>query len=705
MSLRPRTVLLAAVPLALGSSLLPATAATTSSTATGAVAIEVLSNRADLVSGGDALVRVALPAGVDPGELRLTVDGRDISSIVARRADGRVWGRVSGLEVGANTLTARLPDGRGARLVVRNSPIGGPVMSGPQVPHWTCAPGSRDAQCNRPATYQYLYKSTTGGPLKPYDRSSPPTDVATTTTTEGVTVPFIVRQETGVIARDQYRMAVLFQPGKAWQPWAPQKGFNSKLVLTHGSSCGVSYAMGEAPDVLNETALGKGFLVASHALDNAGHNCNIATQAESLLMTKERVIEQYGPLRYTIGSGCSGGSLTQQQVANAYPGLYQGITPACSFTDSWSSGMQKEDYKLLRAYFENPGRWAAGVTWDPVALQKVYGHPNATNPITFTTVIPNNNDPSRACPGLARELVYDAQTNPDGVRCTLADYMKNVFGVRPDGKAGKPFDNTGIQYGLAGLRAGLLSPAQFVDVNTKVGSRDIDDEPQAIRTAADRPALARAFRSGAVNSATHLDQVAIIDLRGPDPGAFHDVYRTYAMRERLLRNFGTAANQVLWRGQVPLFGDTGYEDESVLAMDRWLGAAEADTRDVPLARKVRDGRVEAGVIDRCTDGAGTALPAAVCDATVESYGTPRFEAGMPLADDIIKCQLVPMVRSEYPVAFTDAQWAALQKTFPGGVCDYTRPSVDRAPTVPWMTYSDKQGGQPLGAPPRSVSFG
>ena len=68
----------------------------------------------------------------------------------------------------------------------------------------------------------------------------------------------------------------------------------------------------------------------STALNNAGHNCNIVTQAESMVMAKERLVEQYGEIRYTIGTGCSGGSLTQQQVANAYPGIYQGILPPCA---------------------------------------------------------------------------------------------------------------------------------------------------------------------------------------------------------------------------------------------------------------------------------------------------------------------------------------------------------------------------------------
>ena len=35
-----------------------------------------------------------------------------------------------------------------------------------------------------------------------------------------------------------------------------------------------------------------------------------------------------------------------------------------------------------------------------------------------------------------------------------------------------------------------------------------------------------------------MNGVAIIDLRGPDPGAFHDAYRSWAIRARLEREHG-----------------------------------------------------------------------------------------------------------------------------------------------------------------------
>ena len=51
--------------------------------------------------------------------------------------------------------------------------------------------------------------------FQPYDPSSPPSDVAQTTTDQGVTVPFIVRVETGYMDRDQYQIATLYPARQA----------------------------------------------------------------------------------------------------------------------------------------------------------------------------------------------------------------------------------------------------------------------------------------------------------------------------------------------------------------------------------------------------------------------------------------------------------------------------------------------------------
>jgi hypothetical protein len=668
-----------------------------------ALNIDVISNRADLISAGDALVAIDVPDGVQPQSVVVMEDGRDVTQAFAQRANGRFEGLVTGLDVGTNRLRVTAEGADAAELTIQNHPNGGPVLSGPQIQPWVCTNGSSDPQCDQPATYRYEYKSSLDGQLHDYDPDNPPVDVAETTTQTGATVPFIIRIETGYQDRDQYQIAALFQPGKPWEPWAPQPQFNHKLLITHGASCGIDRQSGTAPSVTGDTvlgdspttALGEGFAVMSTALNNAGHNCNLVTQAESMIMAKERLVEQYGEIRYTIGTGCSGGSLTQQQVANAYPGIYQGILPACSFPDAWSTGQQLAAYNLIRRYVEDPTKWAPGVVWDPLSIAAVEGHPNHVNSIVFDSVYWTDlGVPDDGCAGVSDEQVYDAETNPNGVRCTLADLMINVFGPRaPQNFAGIPLDNVGVQWGLEALRKGQITPAQFVDLNEKTGGLDVDAQWQPQRTEADATTLRRAYRSGAINTANNLDQVAIIDLRGPDPGAFHDAYRSWAIRARLEREHGHFDNQVIWFGQVPLIGDPRWTTEAMLTMDRWLEAVEADETDRPLPAKIVANRPP-DLRDRCSQIPGLEQVGAVCEheQLQTRYGTPATVAGESVATDTNKCALKPLRRADYyPVVFTNAQWTRLQRVFGTGVCDWSRPGPEQQGAVPWQTYQEADG--------------
>ncbi len=375
------------------------------------VQIKVLSTRPDLVSGGEALVQVVLPPGTRPSGVKLRVGRRNVTPAFAMRANGKFEGLVTGLALGSNKFTATLHDGYGAHLTLVNHPIGGPIFSGPQIQPWLCQAGAKDKQCDQPPTFVYYYlpagTSDTGAgasgiasesPFQSYDPNNPPPSaaIATTKTTDGITVPFIIRQETGYIDRDQYAIATLWQPGKPWEPWAPQRQYNGRLVITHGASCDTTYGTGTAPTVQDAKILGGGFIVMSTALDNAGHNCNILTQAESLVMTKEWVIDHYGEIRWTIGSGCSGGSLVQQQVANAYPGLYQGITPQCSFTDAWSSSMEYEDYYMLLNYWKTKDQLDG---WGPTQIQAVIEHPKPSQPGDVHRGDPQLRPPDAQLPG------------------------------------------------------------------------------------------------------------------------------------------------------------------------------------------------------------------------------------------------------------------------------------------------------------------
>jgi hypothetical protein len=173
-----------------------------------------------LISGGDALVEVAIPGGGSSSGMVMNLNGQDVTDQFAIRQNGRYMGVLSTLGLGSNVLTARL-DNQSVAITIINHPIGGPLFSGPQLQPWACQTGAGDAQCNQPIEYTYLYKSSdpTKNGLQAYDPTKPATDVASTTTDQGITVPFIVRQELGYEDRNQYLILTLFQPGMAWTPW------------------------------------------------------------------------------------------------------------------------------------------------------------------------------------------------------------------------------------------------------------------------------------------------------------------------------------------------------------------------------------------------------------------------------------------------------------------------------------------------------
>ena len=188
------------------------------------------------------------------------------------------------------------------------------------------------------------------------------------------------------------------------------------------------------------TALGKGFAVLSTALANTGHNCNVAMEAESLMMAKERLVERYGELRYTIGTGCSGGSIAQHTVANAYPGIYQGLVTTCSYPDTLTAGAQFADYHLLRLYFEDPSRWAPGVVWTPTQMAAVEGHLSHVNAVVadeglFKAAL----NPENACSGTVDPVAGD-DVHP--LRLRDQPRRRPLLGARHHGQPARPRDRS-----------------------------------------------------------------------------------------------------------------------------------------------------------------------------------------------------------------------------------------------------------------------
>jgi len=643
--------------------------------------IRTLSSRADLVSGGDALVAVTVPAGTKAGQLKVSLNGKDITSrFTLDAASGEYRGLVEGLALGANRIIATTKSPRAeAGLSITNHPITGPILSGPHLVPYECSTEASglgpalDANCSAHTQSWHLYRSTDNTFKTLPNRDGPrPADLATTTTSDGKTVPYIVRVDSGTINRAIYQIAMLDEP-EAW---------NRKFVVSFGGSSGTQYIQGVmAPPpgggVLNHQALAKGFgfLISSELVN--GRRGNGVLQGETLMMIKEYIIERYGVPKFFIGSGGSGGAIQQLVITQMYPGLLDGLMPSLTFPDS---SLHTIDSILLTNLWPKLDKNA----WTQEKITAVEGFTPGTarawNAAYGRLGVPTN---AAGCALADKTLIFDPITNPKGARCTTQDIRVNYYGRDPKtGWARRPTDNVGLQYGLAALNRGDISVDEFLEVNEKVGGTDIDGKIVPQRTEGDPIALKGMYESGlkaSYNAA--LGNVPILMSRAytDHRGDIHDRQRDFVVRARLERANGRSDNSVIW-----IASNTAPISASLDTMNRWLDAMTADPTPLSIDKVVKHKPADA--VDTCWDASGQKIvePASFtaankCNQLYPIHSEPRLVAGAPLTNDVMKCQLKPINFSEYKVAFTDAQKGRMKTVFPTGVCDFSKPGVAQVP--------------------------
>ena len=706
----------AAVLLAAGT---PAGVVTGAAQAAGGIEATVLSSRPDMVSGGDALLRVDVPADVALSDVRVAVDGRDASG--AFRADAeahRLTGLVDGLPLGASEVSVTVAgEEGGVALELVNHPLEGPVFSGPHEQPFVCEteafelPSGEtlgaplDENCSVARRVDYAYRAA-DGTLKPLaDAAALPPDAVTTTTLTGAEAPYVVRIETGVVNRAVYQIAMLHAPGAGDpdpDPWTPPPGWNRRLIYTFGGGCVNGwYRQGASTGgVTDDVMLRQGYAVASATLNVYGNNCNDLLAAETMMMVKERFVEAYGPPRYTIGWGCSGGSYQNHQIADNYPGLLDGIIPGCSFPDvGFGTIPMITDARLLDRYFrETP------VPFTEEQKRAVAGFLNlATMP--NVSVNAGRVQVGEFCPDvLPEELRYHPRDNPGGARCDVYSHYVNVYGRDAEtGFARRPLDNVGVQYGLQALDDGVISAAQFLDLNRRIGGYDPDGGFQAERTAADPEAVRLAYETGRLTSGGGgLSGTPIIDYRAysddRENGDVHVRYHSFSMRERLRKANGRSDNHVMLveDDRHGLYSSSSPVLRGALAqMDRWLAnLAAAEDGDAPRIDQVAAAR-PADLVDACwtrDDEPARIVEEQVrgggrCERLYPSAPAPREVAGASVASDVVKCALKPIDMDDYGAAFTAEQEAELRETFDAGVCDWTKPGVGQTGLRgTWLRY-------------------
>ena len=686
--------------------------------------IITVSTRPDTVSGGDVLVRINVPPGVAINDLVIVLNGQAVTSAFQPEAGGHsLLGLVQGLKLGENNLVAKAVGQnnetyRTARLTLTNYPITGPILSGPHEEPFYCMtqlftlPASTntlgpalDADCSIATRVDYVYR-TTAGTFQPLPNlTSYPADLAQTTTTEGKSVPYIVRVETGTINRAIYETAVLHDPTTeaAPTPFKPPVAWNHRLVYTLGGGCvGGWYIQGASlgnGGILEDLMLRQGYGLAASTLNVYGNNCQDLLAAESLMMVRERFIENFGPVALTIGYGCSGGSEAAQPISDEYPRLMDGILVGCSFPEVVAAMVNNiTDADLFLHYLNT----SATLTWSDAQIEAATGYPTVT---TLSTIGPGNAIRVKAQGGTCNAIIpksvqYDANTNPTGIRCDLYDHLVNVFGRDPaTGFARRPIDNIGVQYGLEALNLGAITKQQFLDLNRNIGGYDNDGNYVATRTVGDVSAIEAAYLSGRITyGGLGMRRTPIIDYRGyvdqpENPNEVHSRFHSFSMRQRLLEANGNFNNQVMLveDGSTTtgngLFSDTSpVLSHALNQMDAWLTNYLADRTSTPLPIKINRSK-PSDLVDACFTNKGTVKIAeqqvyqldTTCNQLYPAFSTPRMVAGEPLANDVLKCQLRPIDSSLYKVRFSAAETAQLKALFPQGVCDYSRPGVGQQP--------------------------
>ncbi|MFK7962558.1 MAG: DUF6351 family protein [Burkholderiaceae bacterium] len=765
------------------------------------IQVTTLSNRAELISGGDALVQVTVPGAAASGSvtakaivgLKVTVGDRDVTDAFVLEGD-KATGLVTGLAEGSNTVTASADGVGSTSLVVTNAPRGGPVLSGPQPTPYYCAtptpqiasgvtPGTNasglsgeatDEKCNIPTEYVFYYRnsvvncdlglpdpSPTVSPVatevpapvippdnlcfQPYDVNSPvPDDAVTVMTAAGAEIPFIVRVERGTLNRGIYDIAVLYDPAQPWTATSPQPQWAGKVVYQFGASTGQPRRQRRQANAwTNEVALRRGYMVVGNSMTDSSRNSNRVSMAETTMMMKEHIAEQYGPIKFTLGTGCSGGSINSNQNASIAPGQLDGVLIYCTYPDAETTGIEVGDCLLLVEAYQKP-QWLnqmsnAGYTPEQINARKaaINGHPDQTgchgwfNAFGSNVQAGNYNQrvvvdnasgaiaslptPTNNCE-LPPAAIYDAQSNPGGVRCDGPTWAKSVWGVS-NGAGLRVSDNEGVQYGLQALLDGAISAEEFVVINELVGGVDRDGNLVAERMTADADALPVAYRSGIVSSGANLAKLPIMDLRGWDdsalitpPGAsapprfpIHFVWRSFSLRARIEQAAGDADNHVMWRYPSGLIPPLQMQFSAFLALDSWLTALSEDDAAGSIEERVRRTRPDAQASDLCylsedTTFANPVTDFAQCDADpfLKASASPRQVAGGPLTEDVFKCSRKAFDVADYgSVIFSADQLSRLQAVFDQGVCDWSQAGVGQQAAVSPLTFTNGPGGEPL----------
>ena len=404
---------------------------------------------------------------------------------------------VQGLVEGHDKVSVTI-GGSTATLDVTDHSIQGPVFSGPRQTPFACtteAEGlgpSTPPDCSAPTKVSWDYVTTSGKVLPVPAGGTAPADLATRADGK----PAYVYDEKGVIDRSVYEIAVPVDAAgsRGYEPAGLD--WNKRLVYRFGGGCGTTYSQGsDFASVLDPKLLAKGYAVTTSTLNTFQSACNTVLSAEVTMMIKQHFIETFGLPTFTIGDGGSGGSIQQLQIAQNYPGLLDGLSPELPFPDSISISGGVSDCTLLDTYYAG-----AGSSLTEAQRMAINGHGSAQTCQLWQASFAKEIEATGCGSTVPKDQVFDPETNPKGVRCTLQDGNVNILGVDPaTGFAYRPVTNVGVQYGLQALAEHKITAAEFVALNAHVGGFDENGNVVTARTKGPDKAFEVAYAKGGVD--------------------------------------------------------------------------------------------------------------------------------------------------------------------------------------------------------------
>ena len=299
----------------------------------------------------------------------------------------------------------------------------------------------------------------------------------------------------------------------------------------------------------------------------------------------------------------------------------------------------------------------------------------------------------------------------------------NIYGVDAEGFGRSVWDNVGVQYGLGALVDGVITPAEFLDLNAQVGSwtdpgemvaegfpfagapsaatfdpwsaRNMNLSPDGGVTPAARRAGSIAAMHAAYEKGIRFDgdvDIPVIDWRHylEDQLDMHHSHQSFATRQRL-RDRHDDDNQVIWftdaRPAGPVFDQT---PEAFEVIDEWMENIRRRPWRGVAANKPRR------AVDRCFDSLGTeiaagkgvwdgildAKPPGACTRTFPVHSTSRRVAGGPFEGGVFKCALHSVDDAIGGGVYGDwvpspAERDRLMQIFPEGVCDWSKADQGR----------------------------